>query len=72
MTDTADQKAAETIARSVEGRIFRLQQEFADLMPAVVQARRAEIQAELAALQPELDRVASRRAPRQTTPLRTP
>lgn len=60
--DTADQKVAEHLAGAAEGRIFRLQQEKDELLRAP--ARIAEIDEELAILQAETVRLASRRPPR--------
>lgn len=66
MADTPDQKAAETIARGIEGRIFRLNDEKAQLLNGP--ERVAEIDAELAALAPELARVQGRRPPKPVRP----
>lgn len=60
--DTPDQAAAEKIGRAIDGQIFRLQAERADLVNAV--ARIAEIDAELAIFRSEQSKIASRRPPK--------
>ncbi len=61
---TPDQRVAEQIARSTEGRIFRLQEERAALL--VGAARIVEIDAEILILQTEKARVDPRRPPRDS------
>jgi len=56
---TADELAADTIGRGIDGRIFRLQEERRTLLTAAV--RIAEISAELAVLQTEKARIDPRR-----------
>ncbi len=61
MALTPDQKVAETLANSVEAKIYRLQQED-DVLANALQ-RRADIAAELGALQLEKARIDPRRPP---------
>lgn len=64
---TPSERAAETIGRAIDGRIFRLQEELRSLDQPAVNARRADIAAELADLQTEKARIDPRR-PRDITP----
>jgi hypothetical protein len=67
---TPDQEVAEQIGRSIDGRIFRLQEERAALGQAAT--RIAEIDAVIALLQVEKTRIDPRRPPRPTLPNATP
>lgn len=59
---TPDQAAAESIGRAIDGRIYRLEKEKAELLKAA--ERIAEIDAELAILASEQEKIAARRPPR--------
>jgi hypothetical protein len=61
MADTPDQRAADTIGRGIDGKIFRLQQERLTLLAAA--ARILDIDAELLVLQVEKTRIDPRRPP---------
>lgn len=61
---TTDQAVAETIGRSIDGRVLRLQQEREAVLPAAAAARLADIDAELAALQIEKAKIDPRRPAR--------
>lgn len=61
---TPDHDVAEQIGRSIDGRIFRLQEERASLGQA--STRISEIDAQLAILQAEKARIDPRRPPRPT------
>lgn len=60
---TADEKAAEVQGRSIEGRIFRIDAELAELAQASTKI--ADLQAERAVLVADLAKVAGRRPPRE-------
>lgn len=66
MADTADQKAAEKMARAIDGQVHRLQEERATLLNAP--ERIAEIDAELAILVSEQEKIAPRRPPKPREP----
>lgn len=59
---TPDQSAAEKIGRSIDGQIFRLNEERATLLKAA--ERLAEIDAELAVLTSEKQKIEPRRPPK--------
>ncbi len=61
MTQTPDQIAAENIGRAIDGQIFRLQDEKITLLQAAT--RIAEIDAELAVLASEKQKIDPRRPP---------
>lgn len=70
MTDskpTPDQVAAETIGRSIDGHLFRLQQERELVLPAAAAARLVDIDAEIAALLAEKQKIDGRRPPKSTS-----
>lgn len=66
--DTPDQKAAEKIARAIDGQIFRLNEERNTLLAAAT--RIADIDAELAILAAEKAKYEQRRPPKPVDPIR--
>lgn len=66
---TADEKVADSIGRAIDGRLFRLSEERATLLQA--QDRIAELDAEIAELQKEKQRIDPRRPKKVEAAVRT-